>query len=61
MLVKCVINLDGSVTNCRVIKGLPFVTESVMAVLPTWRFTPVMWQGHPQAVELVIPVRLAAQ
>lgn len=60
MLLKCVITVDGSVTNCRVIKGLPMVTKEVLEAVSHAKFTPVMFQGKPVAVDLVIPVAVVA-
>ena len=57
-LVKCVITTDGSLTNCRIIKGLPFLDKAILEVLPYWKFTPVMFQGRPVSVEYVIPVKI---
>jgi protein TonB len=58
-LVKCVIELDGSLDECRIVKGLPYMNEQILASLDHWSYTPVIWCGHPQRVEIVIPIRLA--
>jgi protein TonB len=50
-LVKCIINLDGSLTDCRIVKGLPYMDQAILESLRTWKYTPVMYQGHPQRVE----------
>jgi periplasmic protein TonB len=60
MLLKCVIGVDGSVTNCRVIKGLPMVTKEVLDAVSKAKFTPVIFQGKPQPVDLVIPISVVA-
>lgn len=60
MLVKCVITLSGSLRNCRIVKGLPFMDQAVLAALSTWQYSPIVYQGHPVSVEYVIPVRLVA-
>jgi protein TonB len=60
MLLKCVIMVDGSVTNCRVVKGLPMVTREVLEAVSRSKFTPVLFQGRPVAVDLVIPIAVVA-
>ena len=60
-LAKCVINLDGSLSDCKIMKGLPYMDQAILESLKGWRYTPVMYQGHPQRVEMVIPIRLASQ
>jgi periplasmic protein TonB len=51
VLVRCVITVAGEVTNCQVIKGVPMLTEVVLASLSTSRFTPVHYRGVPQAIQ----------
>jgi protein TonB len=57
-LVKCIIELDGSVSQCRIVKGLPYMNEAILGSVSRWRYTPVLYKGHPQRVEMVIPVRV---
>jgi protein TonB len=57
-LLKCVVNLDGSVTDCRITKGLPYMDQQILQGVRSMRFSPVMFQGHPQRVEMVIPLRI---
>jgi hypothetical protein len=33
--------------------------QAILDALKGWRYTPVMYQGHPQRVEMVIPIRVA--
>jgi len=58
MLVKCVITIDGSLRDCRVVKGLPYMDQPVLAALSSWKYTPIQYQGRAVSVEYVIPVRL---
>jgi protein TonB len=60
-LVKCIITVEGTLQNCKIIKGLPHMDESILSVLKEWRTNgPVMFQGHPVSVEYVIPVKVVA-
>ncbi|QSQ22931.1 energy transducer TonB [Pyxidicoccus parkwayensis] len=47
MLVKCVITREGQMRDCRVIKGLEPMNETVVKALEASRYTPVMFQGKP--------------
>jgi protein TonB len=58
-LAKCVITTAGTLQKCRVVKGLPMMDQAVLTALARWRYTPVIYQGKPVAVEYVIQVRLA--
>lgn len=62
MIIKCTIDVDGMLKNCRAIKTLPFVTEQALKVLPTaaCRQTPVTFQGRPTKVDYVFnfPMKL---
>jgi TonB family protein len=57
-LAKCVITTAGSLQGCRVVKGLPHMDQAVLSALARWRYTPVIYQGRPVAVDYVIQVRL---
>ena len=35
MLVRCALTVDGAVTQCNVIKSLPFMDETVVRVITT--------------------------
>jgi protein TonB len=58
-LAQCIIERDGSLSNCRITRSLPYMDEKILAALSGWRYTPVLYQGHPQRVLMTIPVRLA--
>lgn len=58
MIVKCTINIDGSLENCRIIKPLPHMEQAVLAALKTWKMTPVTFQGRPVRVDYVINIQL---
>lgn len=58
MIVKCTINTDGTLENCRIIKPLPHMEEAVLAALRTWKMTPVTFQGRPVRVDYVLNIQL---
>ena len=51
VLVRCVIQTTGEVKDCQVLKGVPMLTDVVLASLRTSRFTPVVYRGLPQAIQ----------
>lgn len=61
-LVKCVVNLEGRLQNCRIVKGLPFMDQSIVETLTKeWQTNgPIMYQGRPAFVDYVIPVHIVA-
>jgi periplasmic protein TonB len=50
LIVRCVITREGETEGCRVVKGLPHLSESVRDSLEARRYTPVTFQGHPVSV-----------
>ncbi|HEU4536884.1 MAG TPA: energy transducer TonB, partial [Polyangiaceae bacterium] len=50
VIAKCVIATDGTLRNCAIIKGLPYMDQAVLQALATQRYTPVLFQGRPTAV-----------
>jgi protein TonB len=59
-LAKCTINIDGTVSDCTLMKSLPYMDQQILEGVRGMRFSPVMYQGHPQRVKMVIPIRVAA-
>jgi len=57
MIVKCVITADGNVSNCQIIKPLPHMDAAVLQWLAGAKYSPVTFQGHPQAVSYVFNFR----
>ena len=57
-IVKCVITLTGSLTNCRIVKGLPYMDGAMLAAVSQWQYEPVRWQGRPVSVEYLVTIRI---
>jgi protein TonB len=60
VIARCTITVAGTLESCRILKGLPFMDRSMLDALATRRYTPVVYQGHPVAVEYVFNVKLVA-
>ena len=58
LIARCTITRKGEVRDCRVIKGLPLMTDTVVAALLTRKYTPVTFQGQPVSVTYVFNVKL---
>jgi TonB family protein len=58
-LARCTIELDGSLSNCRITHSLPYMDDAILQALRGWRFSPVIFQGHPQRVVMTLPIRVA--
>jgi protein TonB len=50
VIARCTITVSGTLTDCRIIKSLPFLDQAVLGTLAAQHYTPVMFQGHPQSV-----------
>lgn len=58
IIAKCVITVDGTLENCRILKPLPFMEQSVLSALATWRYKPVTYEGRAVPVDYVFNIRL---
>jgi protein TonB len=57
VIARCTITITGTLTDCKIIKGLPFMDQAVLAALAGQKYTPVMYQGHPQSVFYTLTFR----
>ena len=60
MIVRCIIELDGTLKDCKVIKNLPYMEEAVLSALATHRYTPGMLDGKPVRVHYTFNIKLVA-
>jgi protein TonB len=58
MLVRCVVGLDGSVRDCRVVRGLPFMDRAVLDALERRRYSPALLNGRPVEVDYTFRIEL---
>jgi protein TonB len=58
VIARCVITVQGRLEKCRIVKGQPHMDDAVLQALATRRYTPVMYQGHVQAVLYNVHVTL---
>jgi TonB family protein len=61
VVAKCQITTTGSTSNCRIVKGLPFMDQPVLAALAGWKYTPAMAGSKPVPFDQVITIKIAAQ
>jgi protein TonB len=58
-LVKCIVELDGTMSDCRIQHGLPYMNEAVLEAARSIRYDgPILFCGRPQRVEMIVPLRL---
>jgi len=58
MTIRCVVAHDGSVRNCRVLKGLPFMNSAVVEALQRRQYRPATAQGKALDVFYTFNLRL---
>jgi periplasmic protein TonB len=58
LILKCNIMADGTVSGCRAIKGVPHMTEAVLAAAARTKCTPATFQGQPVSVSVTQSLRL---
>jgi protein TonB len=60
-LVKCIVNLDGSLSDCVIQKGVPYMDQQILQMTREFRYSgPVTFQGQPVRVTMIIPFRIPA-
>jgi protein TonB len=52
------VNLEGQVSDCRVVKSLPFMDRAVIEALERRRYTPALMGGKPVAVDYTFRIKL---
>jgi protein TonB len=57
MLVRCALTVEGAVTECSVIKSLPFMDETVLRALQARRYKPVTFEGKAVSVWYIFNLR----
>jgi TonB family protein len=58
MLVRCTITREGRVENCRTLKSVPHMEETVLEALQSRRYKPILYKGQVVAVDYVFNVKL---
>jgi protein TonB len=60
MLVRCIVDVDGSVHDCRVLRSVPFMDRAVVEVLERSRYKPATRRGDgkPVAVDYTFTIQL---
>lgn len=58
MIVRCIIELDGSLSGCKVLKPVAHMEKAVLSALATHRYRPITVQGKPRRVSYVFNINL---
>ncbi len=58
MVVKCVVDTSGHVTDCRVVKSLPYMDKAVISALERRRYRPATMRGKPITVDYTFRINL---
>ena len=58
MVVKCVLTAEGTVRDCRVLKGLPHMDSAVVDALEHRRYKPATQNGKPVEINYVFKLNL---
>ena len=56
VLVEFTIDTDGSVTDARVLRGIPLLDEAALDCVRQWRYEPVLLQGRPFPMHITAAV-----
>jgi TonB family protein len=56
-IARCVITTEGAVTNCLVLKSLPYMDQAILDALMSRKYKPATMNGAPVAVRYVFNVQ----
>lgn len=57
VILECVIDTTGHVTNVRVVKSVPLLDRAAIEAVRQWRYTPSVYNGRPVSVLMTVTVR----
>lgn len=55
VIARCTITTEGRLVDCDIIQSVPHLDDIVLDTLSRQRYSPVMFQGHPQSVYYTLP------
>ena len=58
VIAKCVVTTSGSLTGCRIVKGVPHMDQAVLNALAASKYAPATLQGKPVSVDYIFTMRL---
>jgi periplasmic protein TonB len=61
VIAQCTISVEGSLRDCRILKGLPFLDDAVLSAFQQQRYKPALYGGRPISVRYVVSVRFTMQ
>ena len=62
VIVKCTLTLEGTATDCKIIKALDdAIDRAILDWLSGRRYTPVLYNGRPVRVSYVFNFRFRAR
>ena len=56
VLVEFTITTDGSVTDARILRGIPLLNEAALDCVRQWRYEPVLLDARPLPMHIMAPV-----
>lgn len=59
VILEAVIDVDGSVSDVRVLRSAPLLDQSAIDAVRQWRFTPTLLNGVPVPIIMTVTVRFS--
>jgi protein TonB len=57
-LAQCVVDVDGSLCDCKLLRSLPYMDEAILDAVDGMQYQPIIYKGRPVRVQMVIPIRI---
>ena len=56
MTIEATVGVDGTITDAQVLKGVAELDDAALAAVRQWRFEPMLLNGEPVPVIIVLTI-----
>jgi protein TonB len=56
VVIDCVVDKQGNVTQVKLVSGHPLLVEAALQAVRQWKYQPTLLNGEPVAVEMIVTV-----
>lgn len=61
VLIDCIINKSGNVTDMKIVSGNPLLDSAAMNAVQQWQYSPTLLNGKPVSVQMIVTVNFSLQ
>jgi TonB family protein len=61
VVVRARVEVDGTVSDARIARSVPYFNDAALEAVRQWRFRPASRHGHPVSVSVYVPLRFVVR